>query len=137
MGDRLRVVHALHSLSRLARLRGEYAAARALLVEDLRVGAAMKDAEISARALEEAALLASREGDAPRATRLFGAAAALRERIGAPMWPSERVEREECRAALRETLGDPAFTRAWEAGQALTWEAAVVEARGPHTTPAE
>ena len=59
------------------------------------------------------------------APRLWGAAAALRDRLGAPMWPVDRPEYEQRVAACRVALGDAAFDAAWAAGQALTWEQAV------------
>jgi hypothetical protein len=65
------------------------------------------------------------QGQSERATRLCAAAAALRERIGTPLPPVVQPNHDRMVAKLRRTLGDEAFTAAWEAGQAMSWEAAV------------
>src|SRR5262249_5536337 len=65
---------------------------------------------------------------AERAVRLFGVAAAQRQRYAAPPPPFKQQPQQEQLAALRTLLGEAAFTAAWESGQALTWEQAVVEA---------
>jgi len=66
-------------------------------------------------------------GQAGRAARLFGAAAALRDAIGSPLPPSERSDHEQSLAAAR--AGDPdAFAAAWAEGQAVELEQAVVVA---------
>jgi hypothetical protein len=64
------------------------------------------------------------DADPLRAARLWGAAAALREQIGAPMWPIDRPEYERRVAACHTALGDEAFEAAWQAGRALSWEQA-------------
>jgi len=63
-----------------------------------------------------------------RAARLFGAAAALRNVIGAPLSPISRITYDRTVAATREALGKITFAAAWAAGQALPLEQAVVEA---------
>jgi hypothetical protein len=60
-----------------------------------------------------------------RAARLFAAAEALRERIGAPLPASERAEHDRAVAAAREALSPDMFRRAWAAGSFLTPEEAV------------
>jgi hypothetical protein len=60
--------------------------------------------------------------------RLWGAADALRERIGAPMWPIDRAEYAQRVAAARAILPSEQWDAAWDAGRRLTWEAACDEA---------
>ena len=56
---------------------------------------------------------------------VFGvAAAALREHIGAPMWPVDRPAYARRVAECRAALGDATFDAAWQEGRALTWEQA-------------
>lgn len=62
------------------------------------------------------------------AVRLLGAAEALREAIGAPMFPVDRVECDRAVATTRARLGAEQFEAAWAAGRRLTVEAAVTEA---------
>jgi non-specific serine/threonine protein kinase len=64
--------------------------------------------------------------------RLWGAAEALRQSIGARHAPAARATRERLMAAAREQLGDVAFDAEWAAGQALTIEQAL--ALGLETT---
>jgi hypothetical protein len=50
------------------------------------------------------------------AVRLLGTATALRESVGAPLPPAERGDVDRITAALREVLGDEAFTVELERG---------------------
>ena len=62
-----------------------------------------------------------------RAARLYGAAEAAREAIGAPM-PRHHARSEQAVARVRAGLGEPAFAAAWAAGRALPLAEAVAEA---------
>jgi len=64
-----------------------------------------------------------------RAAQLFGAAAALRDAIGAPLPPSEQADYERNLAAARTGNVD-AFAAAWCAGASMTLERAVEFALG-------
>jgi non-specific serine/threonine protein kinase len=66
--------------------------------------------------------------DPERAARVLGAASAFRELSGAPPWPTERARDERAVAAVRASLGDGAFDRAWAAGRAMSPAEAVAEA---------
>ena len=63
-----------------------------------------------------------------RAARLHGAAAALRERIGAPIPPAERGSLHRAVSDIRAALGDETFASAEGAGRDLAPEQAVAEA---------
>jgi hypothetical protein len=52
--------------------------------------------------------------------RLWAAADALRDAIGAPLPPLARAERDREVVALKAALGEEAFTTAWSAGGTLT-----------------
>jgi hypothetical protein len=75
--------------------------------------------------LEGFAHVAGAEGDAERAARLFGAAEALREALGAPLPPVERAHYDRSVAATRAALGEEAFAAAWAEGRALSLEQAI------------
>ena len=81
-----------------------------------------------ADALDGVAGVAAARGQAERAARLHGAAAALREQLGATVVPWEHPAHERDLAAVRAALEPEAFAAAWAAGAALPLEAAVAEA---------
>ena len=87
-----------------------------------------------AACLEGLAAVAGGQGQAARAARLAGAAAALREELGAPVAPGDRSWYEPAIAHARAALGDAGFTAAQSEGRAMTLEQAIayaLEAIGP------
>ncbi len=78
-----------------------------------------------ANQLESLAFTALAKGDVARATRLLGAAEALREQSGDPMTAHERVEYDADVDRLRGDLDPAAFGAAWAEGRRLTAGAAV------------
>lgn len=82
------------------------------------------------RGLEELAAAESGLGRGERAARLFGAAEALRTRIGAPIVLYYRKRLEDALAATRQALTDGAFRRAWEAGARMSLDEVFQEAAG-------
>ena len=60
--------------------------------------------------------------DALHAARIFGAAEALRETLGAPLFPSYRDHYQRGITAARAQLDDQTFVAAWAEGQAMTLE---------------
>ena len=67
---------------------------------------------------------------------LVGAAAALRESIGAPRPSVERAMNEQEVAEARAALGEEAWASAFAAGWALSLEAAIAEALGEESRDA-
>ena len=63
--------------------------------------------------------VAAAGGQAERAARLLGSAAAIRTRIGAPLVQPERADVDRAASAPRRSLGGKAFDRAYRHGQAL------------------
>jgi predicted ATPase/DNA-binding SARP family transcriptional activator/uncharacterized protein HemY len=63
-----------------------------------------------------------------RATRLFGAAEALRETLGAPRMSFQEASYQGGVAAARALLDEAAFEAAWAAGRAMPPEQAIAEA---------
>ncbi len=120
---------ALHALGLVAWSRGAAARAAALLGESLallrRRGPWTPLAVVEAL---EALALATGEAQPARAARLLGAAAALRQGMGAPLPPVEHAAHERLLAGLRARLGDAALTAARAEGQALSLDEAVAEA---------
>ena len=81
-----------------------------------------------ARVLECFAASAAAQSKADQALRWAGAAAALRERLGAPLTPADRATLEKALEFARRTLGSPASLTAWMEGWAMPLEEAVKEA---------
>ena len=65
--------------------------------------------------------------DAARSLRLAGAAAALRQNIGAPLTPAEQAKLEASLHPARQALTNTAGVAAWLEGWALPVEKAVEE----------
>ena len=66
-------------------------------------------------------------GDAVRAARLCGVAAALREAIGVPLPSFGRAAFDRTKAAARAALGEADFAAVWAAGAALSLEEVTAE----------
>lgn len=75
--------------------------------------------------LEEAATFAAAEGFAEKAAELFGAAEAIREKIGEPVPHSVQADYEETLTSARAPLGEEAFAVAWELGRRMSVEEAI------------
>jgi non-specific serine/threonine protein kinase len=73
-----------------------------------------------AECLEGLAVVAAAEGESERAARLLGAAARLREAIGAPVHPVDRSDHERAVAASQSALGPGGYAAAWASGEAMS-----------------
>ena len=79
--------------------------------------------------LTDLAFVAAARGDAERATRLDGAASALRHVTGANIDQAQRADYDRLIGGLRDALGHNRFEAVWAAGLARTAEQAVAAAR--------
>jgi DNA-binding CsgD family transcriptional regulator len=89
--------------------------------------------------LECLAGLAGQAGSHREAVRLFGAAQAIRERMGAVRFKIYDVGYEALVAVLRDAMGDKDFDSAWAEGAAMSTEEAIAYAqrgRGERKRPA-
>ncbi len=136
LGDKIRVADVLTALGHARHAQGDDARAALSHGEGLALFQAIGARLGVAESLEGLAAVAGRveaahgqgQGQAERAVRLLGAAAALREAVESPLTPVERGAYEREAAGLRATLGDARFDEAWAAGQALSLQQAVDEA---------
>ncbi len=108
---------------------GDYVAAHGLYHESLTINRELGDAWGLAYLLEDTGALAAREGHAARAYRLVGAAAALRETIGAPRSASEQTQLERNLEPARQVLGEADQAQAQAEGHAMSMEQAFEYAR--------
>jgi hypothetical protein len=77
--------------------------------------------------LECFACSAAAQLEAERSLRVAGAAAALRQNIGAPLTPAEQAKLEASLHSVRQSLTDTVGVTAWLEGWALPLEKAIEE----------
>jgi predicted ATPase/transcriptional regulator with XRE-family HTH domain len=136
IGARRDIAITLENLELVAAWRGEGERAVALGREAVALLWEVGDPLVGAESLETlGSIIAGVGGQGEQAARLLGAAAAVRERLGAPQAPDDRQELERLVAPARDALGEPAWTAAFTAGTALSLEAAVAEALGEPPPP--
>jgi non-specific serine/threonine protein kinase len=115
--------------------RGEAARALPLLHEALESDRETGNRWYLAEALEALAAAAARLEEAERAAWLWGAAGTLRDVLGAPLPPPDRVRVEAEAAAARNKLGEAGFVAAMEMGHSMTLEEAAAEAAAVGSSP--
>ena len=76
--------------------------------------------------------LAALPGDQRESARLYGAAEAIRGRVGVVRFRVHQAGHEASVAALREALGEQEFDAAWAAGAGLATEEAIAYAQRGH-----
>jgi tetratricopeptide (TPR) repeat protein len=118
-------VHLALGLARLLTLQGDAVSARHLYQESLTLLFECNVyKEDIAGSLEGLAALEVGQGEPLQAARLWGAAEALREAIGAPMHPVYRPSYGHARAHACAQAGEQAFHLAWAEGRGMTPEQA-------------
>jgi predicted ATPase/predicted Ser/Thr protein kinase len=131
LGDRWGIAGTLADLGSLAREQHDCSAARSLYCESLRIFQELRHKRGIARLLECFACLAAVQLQAERSLRLAGAAAALRQNIGAPLTPVEQTKLETILDPARQAVTNTAGTMAWLEGWAMPFEKAIEEVLMP------
>jgi predicted ATPase/DNA-binding CsgD family transcriptional regulator len=108
--------------------RGSIEQGRDSLVEGLLSARTVGYVQLLPDTLRGVAVLALRSGRAAEAARLYGAEEELRTMLGVQLPPIQRAGHDASLAAVRRSLGEPAFGDAWDAGRALPTEEALDEA---------
>ncbi|HWZ83740.1 MAG TPA: protein kinase [Terriglobales bacterium] len=132
--DRWGIAGTLADLGSLAREQGNCSAARALYRESIKLFQELGHKRGIARLLECFACAAASQHEPERSLRLAGAAAALRQTIGAPLTVAEQVKLEAILHPARSALAPADGAEAWSEGKALPMERAVEEALLPETS---
>ena len=127
LGLKRLTAEALNTLGAVALAADDPRRASAYLRESLELLRRTDNKEEIAAALEIMTQACAACGAAESAARLYGAAAALRERIGAPLPPAQRDAVHQTVSDIRASLGADAFA-AETAGRGLTLEQAIAEA---------
>jgi predicted ATPase/DNA-binding winged helix-turn-helix (wHTH) protein len=123
--DRWGLARSLTDLGQIDCEQGEHQKARAEYHEALEIFAKLRHRRGMARALEGTACLALARGNALRALRLAGAAAHLRQTIGAPLPPSEQAKLRQTLARAWGSLSEAEAEKAWDEGKTLGLERAI------------
>jgi predicted ATPase len=125
LGDRWGIAGTLADLGSLAKEQQNYPRAHALYRESLRSFQELEHKRGIARLLECFASSEAAQGHAEQSLRLAGAAAALRQNIGAPLTPAEQVKLEASMHPARQAVNNTAGATAWLEGWALPVEEAL------------
>jgi predicted ATPase/DNA-binding CsgD family transcriptional regulator len=130
-GDDWVLALTLRNLAIAAFRQGNYERAETLLKESLAVLQEPQEKVYTTQSLDSLAVVVSMHGEHKRAARLFGAAEALREAVGANVLPFYRADYELGVATARAGLGEEAFEEAWAQGRTMTPEEAIGYALQP------
>jgi predicted ATPase len=127
LGDYWGIAGTLTDLGNLAREQRQAPAANSHYRESLKIFQALEHKRGIARLLECFACLAAAQLEAERSLRLAGAAAALRQNIGAPLTPAEQAKLEALLDPARRALTNTASATAWLDGWSIPIEKAIEE----------
>lgn len=136
LGDRWGIAGSLADLGNLARDQKNFDLAHSLYHESMRMFQELDHKRGIARLLECFACCAADQLAPERSLRLAGAAAALRQTIGAPLPPREQVKLERVLEPSRLALTNEARANVWLEGWALSVGNAVEEALTPNSAGA-
>jgi tetratricopeptide (TPR) repeat protein len=132
LGEHRGMAVSLNNLANLACQRGDYHAGCHYGREAIEIFRSIGDASGVVSAIEGIAALALAQGDATRAVFLYAAADAQRATMRFPVPPAERALQSESLACARAKLTETGFASAWEAGRAISLNAAAEDAlHGP------
>jgi tetratricopeptide (TPR) repeat protein len=131
LGDRWGIAGTLADLGSLASEQRNYPRGHSLYRESIKVFQELEHKRGIARLLECFACSAAAQLHAKRSLRLAGAAAALRQNIGAPLTPAEQAKLETSLHLARQALSNTAGTAAWLEGWTLPVEKVVEEVLMP------
>ncbi len=134
LGNEEGVAISLAGLGDIALAQGDDRRAATMYAESLSLLRASDDTALAIPILEKVAALVGSARDSraqlrpdalARAAQLLGAAARLRDEIGAPLLPVTRGDNERDVERVRTALGEGAFAAAWEEGLSLSRERAI------------
>ncbi|MCG8351924.1 MAG: tetratricopeptide repeat protein [Chloroflexales bacterium] len=127
LGDKQKIALILHGLGRVAADQGDTACAYDCLTQSITLQLDLNDGEGVATSLESFAALSIAQQNAPRAALLYGAAEALREKIGIPLPQMDRDRRTCAIQSITEQLGEPEVAALWARGRATPPDRALAE----------
>lgn len=135
LGDQRGIAISLGNLAAVAHERGHPEQAGALYVESLGLHCQVSDRIGIAGCLDGLARVASTDGHPERAAWLFGAAEALREDVGVPLAPADRVNYERSVAAAESAAGELVFRTVWDQGRTTPLDKTIAYASDTGSRP--
>jgi tetratricopeptide (TPR) repeat protein len=112
------LIPALLDLGRLSSEQGDRGAAQSFLTEGLLLADELSRWQL-AHALEAIVEVAVAEGDPESALQLAGAAAAVRNALGTPLWPTEHARLDPVVARARQSVTAATASAAWSRGSTM------------------
>ena len=134
LGDGWGIASTLCDLARLSAAQGKHQDAEPLYGESMRMFQDLGHKRGIARVIESLAVSAAELSRPEQSLRLAGAAAALRQRIDAPLNPAEQSRLEKKLEPARTVLTNGAGLEAWSSGWEMSLEEAISEAVGLNYT---
>jgi DNA-binding CsgD family transcriptional regulator len=116
---------ALDNVGWAALLQGDHEKAKTFYAESLTICNELGRKMIAAESLEGLACAAGARGEATHATRLFGAARALRETVGSQGPPEAHNLRKPYLTRILSQLDEASWEAAFKEGQAMSFEEAI------------
>lgn len=139
-GDRLAANNALRRVAQVAWASGDHERAYRYFRRSLAVASELADKVNAAYCMQGLAVADWERGEPLRTVRLLGAAEALLQSAGTTLYAQADHDLHQRLAdTSRESLGEDAWTAAWEKGRGMSLEGAVAYAlaeRGPTARPA-
>jgi non-specific serine/threonine protein kinase len=128
------LAEALVTLGRMQGAQGGVDAARASLAEALALAWARGPRIVAAAALDELGFLTVQRESGQYGVHLLAAAATLRQQMGTPLRPADRLAFQNALSQARASLGVAVFQEAWATGQSRRVAALVADiVAGPRT----
>ena len=125
MGDRWIVALITGGLGDICFTQKDYAAARRYIIESLTITRDLGNRWTVPYAIEGLGDICAEEGQAPKAVRLYGAAAAQRESLALGFSPTEQISYRAALDRLHQLVPKAQFDEEWKKGQALGFQAAI------------
>jgi tetratricopeptide (TPR) repeat protein len=113
------------ALSRMYLGAGDVAMARRLILEAIDLARSLRSKGALPYGLEILGDICAREGNGPKAVRLYGAASTLREALSLDFSTTERITYSAALAQLRRLVSKDQFDREWSEGRLLSADAAM------------
>ena len=124
-GDRIRLLYTLNNMGIGSQVQGNLEEAQSLFKAGLLLCLELADQRMTAYLLENLSELIADRGEFARATLLWGAAQAIRARIGSPLPPEDQKASDLYVHRLQTALSSEDFAKAVTSGRELEWQDAI------------